>query len=525
MKNRTIIAGIIFLFFGLGFISCEDDPIEAGFEDMVRLTVYDYIVENEEEYSSFLQILEKGGLHKTLSAYNPLGIGYTLFLPDNAAIERFIQSSPLFGSLDELLADPVFTRSFSRYHVLNMSIHSDEFPFGAFPEPTLSEDLLTVNFVMIEDSSYYLINNQAPVKTANIEVSNGYIHTIREALTPVTLTTYKWLELSGGYSIFLEAMDLTGFDALANIDVKDEATDARPFTLLVEHDSIYKKHGINSIDDLIEQISPDNQNYTDPTNPLYNFVGYHMLTENHFLDNFVDQSSNFTTHGEVPVHIYGHGNDILINPGKEEFDTTFIGLDTLIIDWIGFNYDASNIITQSGVIHFIDQVLRPQQPTRATQTFQFWEEPYLTQYRQIIGTHLIENPSLLSVIDYTGEDLYVVKMGEGEVNAWNQDFLEISGDFSISYNLPRIVQGRYRVILRADRLSEDNAVVEVFVDGAKIGGLVTLHNPNQNPNNPFGDITIGTIDFSTYSTHVVTIRALIPGQFRWDWVRFEPVTN
>jgi hypothetical protein len=523
MKNRIVTAGIVLLIFG-GFLSCVDDPIEAGFEDMVRLTIYDYIVENEEEYgySHFLRILERGGIHKTMSAYNPRGIGYTMFLPDNDAVNRFIDSSPMFNSLDELLADEVFAAAFSRYHVVNLALHSDDFPFGAFPEPTLSDDLLTVNFVL-GDSSYYLINNQAPVKKANIEVSNGYIHIIGEALSPVSLTTYRWLQLSGGFSIFLEAMELTGFDEIADINVKDESNDARPFTLLVEHDSIYRKHGVNSIDDLVERISPGNQNYTDPANPLYNFVGYHMLTEHHFLDDFAGRATNYTTLGEVPLHIYGHGNDLLINRGKEIFDVIVTSMDTIFIDWIGFNYDASNVLTQSGVIHFIDRMMRPQQPTRATQWFNFWEEPYFNQFRQLTGTHPIENPSLLSVIDYSGADLYFIRLAQGEVPDWDRNFLEISGDFSITYNLPRIVQGRYRVWLRADRWSAESAVVEVYIDGVKLGGLVNLHNPNQNPNSPFGNIEIGTIDFSGYSGHTVEVRSLIPGRFRWRELRFDPI--
>ena len=521
MKDKIIIAGIFLIIFSWSFLSCVDDPIEdPGFEDMVRLTIYDYIAERD-SFSYFLDILEKGGIHKTMSAYNPKGIGYTLFLPDNDAIDRFIESTPLFGSIDELLADQGFAAAFSRYHVLNMSIHSNEFPFGAFPEPTLSDDLLTVNFVL-GDPAYYLINNQAPVKTANIEVSNGYIHVIGEALTPVSLTTYRWLQLAGGFSIFLEAMELTGFNEIADINVKDDP-DAISFTLLVEHDSVYRKQGINSIDDLIESISPHHHDYAHESNPLYNFVGYHMLRHHHFLDDFADRASNYITMGEVPVHIYGHGNDLLINRGKEIFDVIVTSMDTTYIDWIGFDYDASNVLTQSGVIHFIDRVMKPQPPTRATQWFSFWEEPYFNQFRNIVGEHPIETPLLLSAVDYSGADLYFIRMAEGEVPSWDRSFLEISGDFSISYTLPRIVQGRYRVWLRADRWHADNAVVEVYIDGVKLGGLVNLHNPGQNPNNPFGTIEIGIIDFTTYSSHVVTVRPLIPGRFRWRELRFDPV--
>lgn len=520
MKKLIFLTGAVFI--AISLLSCVDEPVEAGFEDMAQFTVYDYIVENEEKFSSFLRILQKGGLDKTLSAYNPHGLGYSLFLPDNDAVRRFIENHGRFNSLDDLLNEPGYAELIGKYHAVNISIHSNDFPFGALPEPTLSDDLLIVSFVIETDTSYYLINNQAPLTETDIEVSNGYVHLLGEMLTPVALTTYQWLELNDGYSIFREAVELTGFDEITNIDVKDEENNAQPFTLLLEHDSIYHKHGVYSIDDLIEKVSPDDNDYTNPANPLYNFVGYHMLTGIFFMDEFVDVATNYTNYGEVPVHIDGRGVDIIINRGRTIFETIIVGQDTTIIDWIGFNYDASNIITRSGAIHFIDRVMKPVPPSRATMNFEFWNEPYFNQFRNELGEFLIEDPSLLSVVDYSGEDLYYVKRTAEETNAWSNDYIMINGDFTVSYSLPRIVQGRYRVILRAERLNTRNAVVEVFIDGVKIGGLIDLSSGGS-ANNPFQNTLVGTIDFARYESHVVTISALIPGNFKWDVIRFEPV--
>ncbi len=519
MKKIIFITGAFLIAFG--FVSCVDDEVEAGFEDMTRLTVYDYIVENEDDFSSFLSILKKGGLDKTLSAYNPHGLGYSLFLPDNDAVRRYVENHGRFNSLDELLNEPGYAELLAKYHTVNMSIHSNDFPFGALPEPTLSDDLLVVSFVIETDTSYYMINNQAPVTSPNHEVSNGYIHQIGEMLSPVAFTTYEWLQVHEGYSIFREAVELTGFEKFTNIDVKDEDNNVRPITLLLEHDSIYSKHGIHSIDDLIERISPDNHDFTNPANPLYNFVGYHVLTGSYFMDVFVDVATNYTTHAEVPVHIDGRGVDIMINRGRTIFETIIVGPDTTVIDWIGFYYDASNIITRSGAIHYIDRVMKPVPPSRATMNFEFWDEPYFNRFRNLLGEFPIEDPSLLSVVDYSGEDLYYVKRTAEETNAWSRDYIMINGDFSVSYRLPRIVQGRYRVFLRADRYNTQNAVVEVFVDGVKIGGVIDL-STGGSANNPFQNTLVGTIDFTRYETHVVTVRALIPGNFKWDLIRFEP---
>ena len=169
---RIIVAGLLLLALGAGYKACDPQDVEAGFEDLLEQSIYDYIVENDSSYTSFLSILEAGGIDKTLSAYNPDGVGYTCFLPDDAAIDEFIQQSDQFGSLDELLEDKDYVRAFARYHVVNMGIKSDDFPFGALPEYTLSGDILTVSFIIEPDTSYYKINNQAPVSKLNIEVTN-----------------------------------------------------------------------------------------------------------------------------------------------------------------------------------------------------------------------------------------------------------------------------------------------------------------------------------------------------------------
>lgn len=521
MKNYAVIIAIIG--FIMGIISCEEAEVEAGFEDMEQNTIYDYIVENEEKFSSFLRILEMGGIDRTLSAYNPDGIGYTLFLPDNEAISTFIEENNDFNSLEDLLSNKAYATAFGKYHAVNIGIHSNDFPFGALPENTFSDDFLTVSFVIETDTSYYKINNQAPVIRPNIELSNGYIHIIGSALKPITYPTYNWLEQNAGYSIFKAAADITGFDETMNLNVKEEDNEERPFTLFLEHDSVFNKYNINSLDDLINLVSPDEQDYTNPENPLYNFVGYHLIPENHFLDDFVGENTNFSTYSEVPLNINGTGLDILINKGKEVFDTIITPPDTTIIDFIGFNYDASNLVTQSGVIHFIDKIMKQQRPSRANQTFQFYEEPLFNEFRLELGSYIVEDSTALTSISYSGSDLFFVQEGESST-AWSDDYVLMEGDFVIQYTIPKIVQGKYDVILGAQAFSQDNALIEVYIDGKNMGGLIDLSSGG-NANNPFTGIELGTIDFLKYEGHTVEIRTLIPGRLMWDYIRFEPFTN
>ena len=501
-----------------GFNSCREPERVPGFEDADQLSMYYYILDNQKEYSDFLSILKAGGLDKTLSAYNPNGNKYTLFLPSNKAIDNFIKNTEGIASINDILNNPGYAAAFARFHVVNMGVHTQDFPFGAFPEPTLSDDYLTVSIVIQPDTAYYKINNQAAVIYPNIEVSNGYIHLIETALEPITFTSYGWLKQNSGYSIFKGALELTGVKSLVDFNVK-EFENISPVTLLVEPDAVYKKRGINSVEDLAKYVSPNNTEYTSPLNPLYNYCTYHILTGGRYINDFEGAATNYTTLSEIPLNINGLGKDLLINKGKQVFDIIISGTDTTKIDYIGFDYDQSNITTQSGAIHIIDQIMEQVPPSRADVTFEFWEEPTINEYRNEPGSYLIEDKNLLNYIEWEGADLLFIKAGE-DITAWSDDYLEINGDFRISYEIPRIIQGRYTVFLGAERFNSTNALVEVYIDGKKVSGLIDL-STGGTANNPFQRIELGTVDFKKYESHKVEIISLIPGRFLWDHIGFE----
>lgn len=501
----------------------EPDSIDPGFKDVERLSIYDILTDSADIFSSFIAILEEGGIDRILTAYNPYETGYTLFAPDNEAVSRFVDENEQFSSLNDLLSDTAYCAVLSRFHVVNKEIRSDEFPFGAFPEPTLSEDYLTVSFIIEGDSSYYKINNQASVVRTDMEASNGYVHIVNDVLKPVVNTTYDWLEENQDYSIFKGAVDLTGTRSVIDINMKDPENEfLQVRTLLVEPDEVFHEAGIQSVEDLAAFISPEDTDYSDVSNPLYNFVLYHILSGRFFVDDFEGVATNYTTFSEIPLNIDGTGVDILVNNRKQVFDTIIAGADTTYIDYVGIDYDASNVLTQSGAIHIIDQLMEQQTPTRATKYFQFYEEPAIVAYHREGGTHVIEDTSALIYIDWTGPDLSYVDLDTWESSATNADYLEINGDFTISYVIPKIVQGKYAVFLKAEAYSSANALVEVYIDGKKVGRIVNLTSGGS-ASRPFITIELGSVNFSKYTEHVVEVKSPIPGRFLWDYIRFTPI--
>jgi len=329
------------------------------------------------------------------------------------------------------------------------------------------------------------------------------------------------VEQKSEFSIFKEAIDLTGLQALVDFNSKEEEN-RQPVTMLVEPNNIFNDNDVNSVDELTALISPDDDDYTNLKNPLNNFVRYHILSGSLFIDDFEEVATNYSTFSEIPLNINGLGLDLAINKGKQVFDTIIDQGDTTFIDYIGFLYDESNVISQSGAIHFIDRIMTQQKPSRAIKTYEFWEEPLFQEYRREPGTYLIEDEESLLYTKWSGADLFFIELGEQESAAWGNDYLQIDGDFTVSYEIPKIIQGKYEVFLGAHAYDLNNALVEVYIDGKKVSGLVDL-SKGGSASWPFQKIEIGTIDFKRYSTHLVEIKTLIPGRFLWDYIRFEPI--
>ena len=71
-------------------------------------------------------------------------------------------------------------------------------------------------------------------------------------------------------------------------------------------------------------------------------------------------------------------------------------------------------------------------------------------------------------------------------------------------------------------LNTENAMVEIFVDGKKVGGFLDLSRGGT-LDAPFQSYLVGTVDLKSYQSHTVTVTSLIPGKFQWDFVHFEPI--
>ena len=515
---RSIFLCLAFISFATNQ-SCEDPRTKEEFIDLDRISIYDFMVLNESRFSSFLRILEADNLDMTLSAYNPIGSGYTLFLPTNQVIDDYIAHGSEYLSLNDLLSDSLKVSEIARFHVVPESIPTHMFPFGALQDYNLAGERLNVSFVIETDSAYYKINNYAPILNRDIKLFNGYIHILDGILLPVTYSNFDWLDQDPQLSIFRSLMDTTGLDEFNDLS-----------TLLVEPDSVYHKYQIFNLEDLIAEISPVFSDYTNDWNPLYYYAANHILEEtwflNDFINKYIDQYSSLA--GEE-ILIDGSGMEIMINPMVVPLDTIIVEGDSTRLEFVGFLYDESNIITQNGAVHFIDRILTtdlpsgvpPEDPAKPSRWFQFYEESLIKEYRKNQGEYLIEDSSLLEFITWSGSDLYYIKSNPQECQARNRDFFFLNGDFYISYEIPEIDTGTYGIFLGAEAYSEANATVDVYLDGNIVGDSVNLVSGGSQTN-PFVQIDLGEVEILSINNHKIEIESSVPGRFLWDYIHFKP---
>lgn len=329
--------------------SCEPETHDSNWvDDEGMRTIGTYLDQHQQDYAKFYRILEEGRMLNTLYGYNPYGEGYTLFLPTDAAIDRFIGQKEEYGNFDELLQDTAFLYTLTRYHTVNKKLHTYEFPYGALTDPTLTGDRLTIGFYTEGDNPLYKVNNSASVVQSNLDMTNGYIQVISEVLQKPEISGIDWLEQNEGYSILAGAMERSGIGN--NLWFGQ-------YTILAEKDSIYQRNGISSVDDLMDRLEDPENPDEDPGGALYQFAAYHILYSDFYLNDFEMGTYDYWTFGEETVTIEV-GLDIRINPGLQIYgiEVSDTG-DTTVIDYIRLAWDDCNIMTRTGPVHSLNELL------------------------------------------------------------------------------------------------------------------------------------------------------------------------
>jgi hypothetical protein len=123
---------------------------------------------------------------------------------------------------------------------------------------------------------------------------------------------------------------------------------------------------------------------------------------------------------------------------------------------------------------------------------------------------------------WDGTELLIYEKGlQSNNKATAGDYIELKGKSTFEYKMPKIMPGRYQLIIRADAYGNENATIQVRIDGKRMGGNINLISGGRSTN-PFASFNLGIIEFTRYEGHLLETSSLIPGSMKLDYVRFSP---
>ena len=320
----------------LAWVSCVDnDPTVDSYYTFTGETVADYLKKREDKYSDYVKILDRAHLFDLLSTYGE----YTCFAPTNEAFSKYLKTKNL-SSVDDLTNAECDT--IARTHLIKGAYFTTDLLDGALPNTNFLDRYL----VFSSDSSTYngaktisyFINKTSELLIRDDSVANGVVHTLSNVVTPSNMFLPQLMAEDTTISIFVQALQLTGLDKKleAYIDetyhVGADSTELRltyttgsstrpadfpakrkfGFTAFVEQNKIYRRKGINNVNDLIKKLKSKelaiydpygkykyDDKYTDSTNVLYRFVAYHLFDR---LGNYDDWTVGSAIRNAQPIY-------------------------------------------------------------------------------------------------------------------------------------------------------------------------------------------------------------------------------
>lgn len=410
MKKLTLnILAILALAFTAAptLVSCSDEPSEENYYSFTGEMMSDYL-ENREQFSQFAEIVTRAGLMKQLSAYGH----YTCFCPDNEAVQAFLSSK---GRTLEGLTDAECD-TIARTHLVNVTYSTFEMKDGVLATQNMNRRPLEVTHALDENENSVVVLNGTSIinfETQNDSVENGIMHPISAMLETSTNSLPDLIKEDESVSIYYNALKSTGlaeqltrykddnyvhkvgndrfYDYITGSNIHEAATDPDEHlygytAFLVKDEVLKEKYGIETLQDLYNKaceiydaVYPGDkdkdghkfENLTDPINPLYRFMAYHLLNRNVQGYNFLTVRDDFGVLTKVlnPTDWYQTMLPYAMMKVEHLTVTDFVG-DAIAKDrYINRRYDnvekipgvhvqKDNHIALNGIYFYIDDIMK-----------------------------------------------------------------------------------------------------------------------------------------------------------------------
>ena len=342
MKSKYLKMAVVGLTAIMTLNSCRESIDEGARFTFVGNTVATYL-QGEADCSHFVEILTRGECIGLMKAYGT----YTCFAPTNKAVERFLfeQDSIYWASVKANAADPKVRivetgvhsphlrdlsaekcAEISRNHIIPKVYLGINLKGNIIPDANINDRDLTLEFVLVDDKSYPVINKQARVIREE-EVENGVVHVVEGVVNPSSLDVATLLSDYDYFDLFFEALSRTGYADMLTEDEDDTYTEGDKYaksmnesslvpypaakrlgyTIFLETNDVLERYGVRDWEDLdsacrvwYPEVDKDGKKtqvwaydeennewkedfidweapLTSPCNHINQFVGYHLL--------------------------------------------------------------------------------------------------------------------------------------------------------------------------------------------------------------------------------------------------------
>ncbi|MCC8174349.1 MAG: DUF5108 domain-containing protein [Odoribacter sp.] len=520
-------------------IACEDPFKNDTFLAFENYPTGTYLENRSEDFSKWIEILRYTDL---FNAINESSETYTVFVPNNAAVETFYKRMNV-SSVEEL--GEYYASELVKFHLINAKIEqSTIIEGGKLTTPTVSENYLEIS---IDDENAagginsLRINGEALIIEMDTTL-NGLVYVLDAVLTPLTETLYeRLLENENRYSIFIKAIEATSWQTRLNTPYDTTYTISgsrivtkRSFTLFTVSDETFAKNGIYSLEDLDNQLRLNIYSFGDSS--LYEYMSYHLLQQTYLVENLFNfsegdsiliwdtQATNqvFTTNKVDEVHYINYNyeteeglslveayTDIEAKNGiiQEVNDYMPIFVPNLItVIWDLCDYDEiQSIVNRYGSENGIGEIFQQIHPSTEQQVD-------FTPYKSTMETYQWTANSSSSISKWNALGYLMTKAGSNgnTYGAYKNDFLIVNlgylGNFTVM--TPTILKGKYKV--------------ELFFGYAT--SLDSFRNGGSQCQFSFEDIPTSTVQkyiYETVTNNTVGVYNIV----LWDEIEFEITTK
>lgn len=545
MKRNLFVLTGLFMFMAalIALESCrKTEIVESTTADV---NIVGYLDKRLDSFSLFRQILDRTETSAFLNAYG----AYTCFAPTNSGVRNYLAK---LGVTTVEAADLNTLKDMVRLHLLEDTVYTGSFTDGKLPVITMYGQFLVTSVINKSGVSSYLVNRQASVSESNIRVGNGIIHVIDEVLLPATKTIAEQLAAKPEYSIFVQALQATGY--YSRLNVVDPNLTTRWKTVIAESNQALADSGITSYAQLKTKYSQTG-NPALPNDSLNMYVAYHITEGLKFLGDIIGTATHETWLPQEVISIKLIDQDVVIN--QDEFNGVMeIGVK---IDRSKSDIAATNGVWHDAKAHYMVKYRKP--------TALYWDVSSFTEIMKLPAYYKRANYSFTRATEADNpiKDSYWGWGPLASTNTLTYSYSAASSITNYAYNsdvnilpmglpnrpvwwemrTPPIVKGRYKVWItyrQQKQSSSSNMLCQVEVNGTLMQRTMNFTETRpagtdaeleaigwkrytENTSNLWAARQVGVIDFTTTKQQIVRITPLVGTQNNnnLDMIHFIPV--